>query len=140
MRDNENHAHGCHASLSIIIPHATFVRIIQAKVDTLGIIKVEIIDRERNSHVLELPTDVGLNMMEVCTAANLPINTLCGGLGLCGHCHVYVESEHELSSITHQEAETLGKLVNMKMNSRLACQIRLGKEINGLKLQLAPAE
>ena len=103
-------------------------------------IQVEIIDREGASHVLELPTDVELNMMEVCTAASLPINTLCGGLGLCGHCHVYVESDHELQPITHEEAETLGKLVNLKMNSRLSCQIRVRKEINGLKLQLAPVE
>ena len=103
-------------------------------------IQVEIIDREGLNHVIELPTDVELNMMEVCTAANLPITTICGGLGLCGHCHVFLKSDHELQPITQQEAETLDKLVNLKMNSRLACQIKVRKEIDGLRLQLAPVE
>ena len=104
------------------------------------LITIEIMDREGKNHKIEIPSGVELNMMEICTAAELPLNSFCGGLALCGHCHVYVLSDHSLPAKTLQEEETLDKLVNTKHNSRLGCQIKINNELHGLKLQLAPLE
>jgi len=39
----------------------------------MGIIKLTIIDREGIAHELEAPTDMGMNMMEVCKSYELPV-------------------------------------------------------------------
>jgi len=58
-------------------------------------IKVTVIDREGKSHELDAPTDMGMNMMELCKAAELPVEGTCGGMAMCASCHMYVESSHE---------------------------------------------
>jgi 2Fe-2S ferredoxin len=112
----------------------------KTQLSSTELIAIEIIDREEKNHKIEIPSGVELNMMEICTAAELPLNSFCGGLALCGHCHVYVLSNHVLPVKTHQEEETLDKLVNTKSNSRLGCQIKINNALHGLKLQLAPVE
>lgn len=42
-------------------------------------IEVTVIDREGEEHLLEAPTDMGLNMMEVCKSYELPVEGTCGG-------------------------------------------------------------
>jgi ferredoxin len=101
-------------------------------------ITIHITDRQGVTHDLSFPTDISLNLMEACIAAELPIISVCGGMGLCGGCHAYVLSDHTIPPISAQEEETLDKLSNLKPASRLLCQIPLSPGINGLTLQLAP--
>jgi 2Fe-2S ferredoxin len=101
-------------------------------------ITVEVIDRAGVSHTIQVPDDIGLNMMEVCLASGLPITSVCSGMAICGGCHAYVLSDHPLTPISEQEEETLDKLFHVQENSRLCCQIHVDKRIDGLKIQLAP--
>ena len=104
------------------------------------LVTLQVLDRDGAWHTIEVPGDLGLNVMEACKASELPINSICGGMALCGHCHVYVLSDHVLSPISNQEVETLDKLSFLKSNSRLSCQIHVDHRIDGLKIHLAPTE
>ena len=45
-------------------------------------INVTIIDREGKTHLLEAPTDMNLNIMEICKSYDLPVEGTCGGMAL----------------------------------------------------------
>ena len=105
-----------------------------------GLVSIRVEDRDGNWHTIEVPGDLGLNVMEACKASDLPMESICGGLGICGHCHVYVLSDHDLPTISEQEEETLDKLTFLKSNSRLSCQIHVDHRIDGAKIHMAPVE
>lgn len=101
-------------------------------------ITITVIDREDQPHELEAPTDMGLNLMELCKSYELPVKGTCGGMALCASCHVYVLSDHELPEPTDDEVNMLDQAFFVKPNSRLGCQIRLKDQLNALKVKLAP--
>ena len=101
-------------------------------------IKVTVIDREGVTHELDAPTDMEMNMMELCKAYELPVEGTCGGMALCASCHMYVESDHELREASDDEEDMLDQAFFVENNSRLGCQIRLKEAIDGLKVRLAP--
>lgn len=103
-------------------------------------ITVTVIDREGQAHQLEAPTDMNLNMMELCKASELPVEGTCGGMALCASCHMYVESDHEahLAEPTDDEEDMLDSAFFVEDNSRLGCQIHLKNELDGLVVRLAP--
>ncbi|HNL39644.1 MAG: 2Fe-2S iron-sulfur cluster-binding protein [Saprospiraceae bacterium] len=101
-------------------------------------IKVTVIDREEVTHELDAPTDMNLNLMELCKSYELPVKGTCGGMALCASCHVYVLSDHELSEPSDDEIAMLDQAFFVKGNSRLGCQIRLSDSLDGLKVHLAP--
>lgn len=102
------------------------------------LINVTVIDREGTEHQLEAPTDMNMNMMELCKAAELPVEGTCGGMALCASCHMYVESDHELSEPSEDEEDMLDQAFFVEDNSRLGCQIRLHNDLEGLVVRLAP--
>ncbi len=102
------------------------------------LVKLEVLDREDELHTIEVPSDLGLNVMEVCKASELPIEGTCGGMALCGSCHVFVLSDHQLNVRSDEEEEMLDKLFSTEDNSRLCCQIRVDERVNGLRIKLAP--
>lgn len=104
----------------------------------MSTITITIIDRNQETHQVECPTDMGLNLMEVCKSYELPVEGTCGGMALCASCQVYVESSHELTERSDDEQAMLDEAWYVEDNSRLGCQIKLGLEHDGLVVQLAP--
>lgn len=102
------------------------------------IINIKITDREGVVHDLEAPTDMAMNLMEVCKSYSLPVEGTCGGMALCASCHVYVLSDHELSEASQDEEDMLDQAFFVKSNSRLGCQIKIVEAIDGLEVVLAP--
>jgi len=102
-----------------------------------SMIQLTVVDREGKSHELEGPTDMNLNIMELCKAYGLPIEGTCGGMALCASCHMYILSEHELSDPSDDEEDMLDQAFFVESNSRLGCQIRLSPEMEGLVVKLA---
>ena len=100
-------------------------------------IQLTVIDREGVSHELVAPTDMNLNLMEVCKGSDLPVEGTCGGMALCASCHVYVLSDHELPEQSDDELDMLDQAFFVKDNSRLGCQLRMTEAFNGLTVQLA---
>ena len=105
-----------------------------------NIIKVHVTDREGNTHDIEAPTDMSLNMMELCKASELPVEGTCGGMALCASCHMYVESDHVLPPPSEDEEDMLDQAFFVEDNSRLGCQIKLHNDLDGLKVKLAPVD
>jgi len=101
-------------------------------------IKVTILDREGVPHELKGPTDMNMNIMEICKAYELPVVGTCGGMALCASCQVYLESDTILPEQSDAELGMLDAAFHVKDNSRLGCQIRLTPEIDGIVLRLAP--
>ncbi len=101
-------------------------------------INITVLDRAGTPHELEAPTDMNMNLMEVCKAYELPVKGTCGGMAMCSTCHCYVLSDHDLPEMRDAEEDMLDQAFFVEENSRLGCQLMLSDEMNGLKVQLAP--
>jgi ferredoxin len=100
-------------------------------------VKITVIDRNNQSHLLDAPTDMNLNVMELCKMYELPVEGTCGGMALCASCHCYVESDHELSEMSDDEIAMLDAAFFVEKNSRLGCQLRISTDMEGLVIRLA---
>ncbi len=103
-----------------------------------GFISLTIIDRVGQAQQLEAPTDMNMNLMEFCKAAELPVEGTCGGMALCASCHLYVESAHNLPAASEDELNMLDQAFFVRGNSRLGCQIHIVEDLEGLIVRLAP--
>ncbi len=104
-------------------------------------ITIKITDRNGLTHEVKAPTDMGLNMMQVVQAYELePFGTvgMCGGKLMCPTCQCYVQNDVNLPEKREEEVATLSRLMHVKSNSRLSCQIPVTKELEGIKIALAP--
>jgi ferredoxin len=104
-------------------------------------IDITIEDNEGGRRVLEVPEDMGLNLMEVLKAYEYDIQATCGGMALCATCHIEIlEGADKLPDINDNEIATLDTLPDADRNSRLACQLRPDAKMNGLVLRLKALE
>ena len=103
-----------------------------------GNITITVVDRHGEAHELEAPTDMNMNVMEVCKAYELPVKGTCGGMALCSTCHCYILSETDLPEMNDDEEDMLDQAFFVEDNSRLGCQLRITDDLDGLRIQLAP--
>ncbi len=101
-------------------------------------ITVILIDREGNKHSLKAPTDMNMNLMELCKSYEFPVQGICGGMAMCASCQIYVHSENTLNNISDDEGAMLSEAFYVKDSSRLGCQIEITPELDGLVFELAP--
>jgi 2Fe-2S ferredoxin len=86
---------------------------------------------------LEAPVDMGLSLMEYLKACEYDILATCGGMALCATCCVDVlEGEDKLKEMTDDEYAMLDTLPDLLPNSRLACQLQLNPDMDGLVVKL----
>jgi 2Fe-2S ferredoxin len=90
-----------------------------------------------------LPAVDGFRVMEIMRDLGIPIAATCGGAAACGTCHVYV-AEADLSRLPEagpDELAQLDRLIAVRANSRLSCQIIWDRmKLDGLTVTLAPVE
>ncbi len=103
-------------------------------------VNITIIDREGVEHKVLDPTDMNMNLMEVCKAYELPVQAVCGGIAMCATCQCYVISGHDLGERNEDEQAMLWEAQNVKDNSRLGCQVPITEKLEGLVVELAPEE
>jgi 2Fe-2S ferredoxin len=104
-------------------------------------VKITIIDRDGETHSIDAPTDMAMNLMEVVRSYELaPEGTIgvCGGMVMCASCQCYVLSDTNLPEMTDDEEAMLSEAFYVKENSRLGCQIPITPETEGLEVELAP--
>ena len=104
-------------------------------------VSITIIDREGETHNIQAPTDMAMNLMEVVRSFELaPEGTIgvCGGMAMCASCQCYILSDTELPEMQDDEEAMLSEAFYVKDNSRLGCQISITPEIEGLIVELAP--
>ena len=103
-------------------------------------INITVIDREGKAHIISVPTDMNLNLMEVCKGFELPVEGVCGGMAMCASCQVYVLTDEHFGERNDDEQAMLDEAYFVEENSRLGCQIPITKDLDGLKVALAPEE
>ena len=101
-------------------------------------INIVVVDREGQRHELVAPTDMNMNLMEVCKSYELPVKGTCGGMAMCASCHCYVDSDHQLKDPSDDEEDMLDQAFFVEDNSRLGCQIFMHPVLDGLAVTLAP--
>jgi len=102
-----------------------------------NIITIEVEDRDGTLDNIAIPTDVNLSLMEILKASEYEIVATCGGMALCATCHVQVKDGIEnLPEAEDQELDMLDTLPDADSYSRLACQLRLKNEHNGLRIKI----
>lgn len=104
-------------------------------------ITIKITDREGVVHEVQAPTDMAMNIMELCRSYELaPEGTIgvCGGMAMCASCQCYVLNDVELPEMEADEDAMLSEAFYVKPNSRLGCQIPITEELDGLEIELAP--
>jgi 2Fe-2S ferredoxin len=87
-------------------------------------------------HVLEAAE--GLSLLEVAREHNLAIEGACGGAMACATCHVVVEEAwfDELPPASAEEEDMLDLAAEVQATSRLGCQIRLTRTLDGLAVRV----
>lgn len=85
-----------------------------------------------------IDADGEANLMQLATFNRVSgIEGACGGYCSCATCHVYVESAHTLPHPAADEDKMLaGTAAKRGKNSRLACQIQLTAELDGLVVRI----
>ena len=104
-------------------------------------ITVNVTDRKNKKHILEgQRRQTLMQLIDKHDLAN-PYG-ICGGEPMCGTCHVYVEKKWlgKINSKTIEEELAIDNASELKENSRLACQIDLTEELNGLTVIIGPNE
>ena len=101
---------------------------------------ITVFDRDGGEH--KLSGDSGKALMEPLRDANL-VEATCGGAASCGTCHIYLRDDWvgKCGERTEDEGymlEALEEEVEIKPVSRLACQVMLSDEHDGIILDIAP--
>ncbi len=101
-------------------------------------VNIVIKDREGVMHKVIAPTDMAMNLMEVCKSYELPVEGICGGMAMCASCQCYILSNHDLPKMQDEEEAMLSEAFYVEDNSRLGCQINITSALEGLLVELAP--
>lgn len=98
-----------------------------------------VVDRDGSEQTLEAKS--GHKVMEIIRDAGMNIEAACGGCCACATCHVYVDAEWlgKLTAADEEETDMLDLAMDVKDTSRLSCQLEMSDELDGLRVELAPA-
>lgn len=79
-------------------------------------------------------------VMEIIREGGIPILAQCGGSCACATCHVYVDDvwKNKIPEPNEEEIGMLDGAFEVREQSRLACQIIFNKDLDGLRVTLAP--
>lgn len=86
----------------------------------------------------EVDAPAGSVLLDVAQAAGQPLEGACEGQMACSTCHVIVDPEDfaRLPPASEEEDDLLDLAWGVMRTSRLACQITLGEELDGLTVRM----
>ncbi len=100
-------------------------------------ITIQVTDTDGTSKEISFEENPSGNLMEVLTSQRFDVPAICGGMASCGTCHItFLEGSEELEEKEEDEEFMLDSLPNLTENSRLSCQLRLTKVLDGAKIQV----
>lgn len=87
---------------------------------------------------VEAMAAAGDRLLEVAQAADQPLEGTCEGQMACSTCHVIVDPDWfaKLPKARDEEEDMLDLAAGATRTSRLACQIRLDPELDGLTVRI----
>jgi 2Fe-2S ferredoxin len=104
-------------------------------------VAINILNREGATLTLEVSE--GQSLMEALRNADLDVLGTCGGMCSCGSCHIYAGDALMAATAAPREDEqdmldALSDVVEVRPNSRLACQIPVSRSLQDVDLEIAP--
>jgi Ferredoxin len=99
--------------------------------------RITYIEHNGKSHSIEVPK--GLSIMEGAVQNNIiGIDADCGGSCACATCHVYVDEKwlSKLQKKENAEEDMLDMAFEPNKFSRLACQITVAEDLDGLVVKM----
>jgi 2Fe-2S ferredoxin len=92
--------------------------------------------RDGSEQIIE--ADEGSSILEIAQINDIDLEGACGGVLACATCHVIVDEEYyeKLPQASELEEELLEFAYGVAPTSRLACQIRVTKELDGIKVRV----
>ena len=98
--------------------------------------KVTFIEHDGTVHDVE--AELGESLMEAALRGSVSgIVAECGGSCTCATCHIYVEETWfpKTGERSLEEEEQLDNAYDVRPNSRLSCQIKMSKELDGIRVR-----
>ncbi|KAI4219610.1 MAG: hypothetical protein L6R36_008202 [Xanthoria steineri] len=98
---------------------------------------VTFIDKDGAQHSFEVAA--GDNLMDIAQAEDLEMEGACGGSCACSTCHVIVDDPDKYDAMpepSDDENDMLDLAFGLTETSRLGCQVKMAKEIDGVKIRL----
>lgn len=95
------------------------------------------IDKEGVEH--KIAVNEGDNLLDIAQAHDLEMEGACGGSCACSTCHVIVtDQEHydRMPEPDDDENDMLDLAFGLTETSRLGCQVKMTKELDGLTVKL----
>lgn len=91
---------------------------------------------------IETDATSGNTVMEVAKELDLPMLAACGGSLACATCHVIVDEAwfERTGEVSEDEEDLLDTAHGLSPTSRLACQIKVCEELDGLIVNLTPMD
>lgn len=82
----------------------------------------------------------GMKLVDLLRAGGVPIKAECGGAGVCATCHIQFADAwlSRLPAPEDEELEKLDEIPGADDNSRLACQIEMTDELDGMEFVIVP--
>jgi ferredoxin, 2Fe-2S len=103
--------------------------------------KITYIEHDGKTHELEIAE--GMSVMEGAVKNGVPgIDADCGGACACATCHVYVDDAwlEKTGSPSSMEQSMLDFANDVTDNSRLSCQIKVTKDVDGLVVRIPSSQ
>jgi 2Fe-2S ferredoxin len=90
---------------------------------------------------VDVEAPLGLSVLEIAHRNNIDLEGACEGSLACSTCHVIVDPEwyDVLEGASEDEEDMLDLAFGLTHTSRLGCQIRMTKELDGLVVKLPAA-
>jgi 2Fe-2S ferredoxin len=104
-------------------------------------VKVVYVEHNGTEHIVDVKA--GLTLQEAAVKNNVPgIDADCGGACACATCQVYVDDAWcvKTGERSPMEEALLEFAPNAKPNSRLACQISVTADLDGLVVSMPPEQ
>lgn len=89
----------------------------------------------------QIEAKVGKTLMSAAVEAGIEIEAACDGNCACSTCHVYIDQKHfdKLSPASEEEEDMLDLALFVQPTSRLACQIVITEDLDGIEFKLPSA-
>lgn len=102
-------------------------------------IEFTVVDKDNNTY--NIKAKEGDKLLEPCLEAGVPIEAACDGECCCSTCHCYIPQEvfDQLEEPGEDELDMLDLAIEVRDNSRLACQTPIVKEFHGKTIHLPRA-
>lgn len=95
------------------------------------------IDKDGDSYTFTVAD--GDNLLDIAQSNDLEMEGACGGSCACSTCHVIVEDEKlydKMEEPDDEENDMLDLAFGLTETSRLGCQVKMSKELDGLVVRL----